>query len=187
MKFAFFTFLGDSLPIAKRLIDEGNEVLVGQVSSSEKLKVEGWFGAKEAPEKKRRRLSLYNNILDKLDADELIKRLIFERDKNKEDYFVFVDHNNLCEYGEKLLSLGFSGLIPNRDDYEREKDRTKAKAFVEKNYDMLEVPESFSFKYIQEGIDLVDDSGDCWVLKSNGNLGTTIVPGLMILDLIIWK
>src|SRR5215467_13354334 len=121
MKFAFFTFSGHSFPIAKRLEDEGNEVIVGQVSAPEKLKISGWQGTKESPEEKKRRLSLYDNMISKCDADELLKTLRFEKDKNKEDTFVIVDHNNLCEYGEKLLSLGMTGFIPNREDYEREK------------------------------------------------------------------
>jgi hypothetical protein len=176
MKFAFFTFLGDGLPIAKRLLDEGNEVLVGQVSSPSKLKVDGWMALEETPEKKKRRLSMYNGIIEKIDADALLKQLRFEKDKGMEDYFIILDHNNLCEYGEKLLALGFTGLIPNRADYELEKDRAKAKKFVEKNYDCLEVLESHSFKKAEDGIVFTNDSEDLLVLKSNGNLGITIVP-----------
>ena len=176
MKFAFFTFSGYSLPIAKRLLDEGNEVLVGMISTPEKLNVDGWQGRKESAEEKKRRLSLYDNILDKLDADTLLKQLRFNKDKDKDEYFIVVDHNNLCEYGEKLLALGFTGFIPNRADYELEKDRAKAKKFVEKNYDVLQVPEGYSLKKAQEGIDLVNDSDNLWVLKSDGNLGATIVP-----------
>lgn len=174
MKFAFFSFSGYSFPIAKRLIDEGNEVLVGQVSAPEKLNVSGWQGRKESSEEKQRRMSLYDGILDKLDADVLLRQL--KNSKDLSDYFVVVDHNNLCEYGEKLLALGALGFIPDRADYEREKDRAKAKKFVEKNYDILKVQEGYSFKKAQDGIELINESDDLWVLKSDGNLGATIVP-----------
>lgn len=173
MRYAFFTFSGHSFPIAKRLVDEGNEVVVGQVARPELLKVSGWQGRKETPEERRRRLSLYDGMgVEKVDADELIRRLRADISS----WFVVTDHNNLCEYGEKLLSLGAMGFISNRADYDREKDRAAAKKFVEKNYDMLEVPESFALKSAADGIDLVSDSDCCWVLKSNGNVGETIVP-----------
>lgn len=173
MKYAFFTFSGHSFPIAKRLVDEGNEVVVGQVSAPEKLKVSGWQGKRESLEERRRRLSIYDGMgVEKLDADALLQQL----KKNVSDWFVITDHNNLCEYGEKLLAMGAMGFISNREDYDREKDRKAAKAFVEKNYDMVEVPESISLKSASDGVDLVSDSDDCWVLKSNGNIGETIVP-----------
>jgi hypothetical protein len=174
MKYIFFTFSGHSLPIAKRLIDEGNEVEVGQVSRPEKLNVKGWQAHKETPEEQRRRLSLYDGIIEKQDADKLLNNLRFNKDK--EDIFVVLDHNNLCEYGEKLNSMGYIGLIPLREDYTMEKERTAAKNFVEKNYSLLQVPESKEFKKAQDGIDLVEDSDELWVLKSNGNIGDTIVP-----------
>lgn len=177
MRYALFTFSGYGLPIAKRLIDEGNEVLVGVVSTPEKLKVSGWQGKKESPEERRRRMSLYDGIIEKQDADQLIRQLRYELDKDAEDWFVIVDHNNLCEYGEKLLSIGATGLLPTRADYDREKDRGAAKKFVEKNYDgVLELPESVSLKKIADGISMIEDSNELWVLKSNGNIGPTIVP-----------
>lgn len=172
MKYAIFTFSGYSLPIAKRLQDEGNEVVVGQISDSAKLKVDGWQGQKETPEEKQRRLSLYDGILEKQDADKLIRELR----SDIKDYFVITDHNNLCEYGEKLLSLDAIGFISNRADYDREKDRAAAKKFVQKHYELLELPEAAELKKAQDGIDLVEDSSDLWVLKSNGNVGATIVP-----------
>lgn len=176
MRFAFFTFSGNSLPIAKRLQDEGNDVIVGQVARAEKLNVEGWQSKKETTEERRRRLSLYDNMIEKLDADELVKKLRFDSDKNKSEIFVVVDHNNLCMYGEKLDAMGCVGLIPTFEDYEREKNRLKAKKFVEKYYDALELPEAKELKRVEEGIELVEDGRDLWVLKSNGNLGSTIVP-----------
>lgn len=176
-RFAFFTFSGYSLPIAKRLQDEGNDVLVGVVLAPEKLNVSGWQGKKETKEEKECRLSLYDNMLEKQDADKLIKQLSFEKDKGTtDDLFVVVDHNNLCEYGDKLNALGLTGLVPLREDYEREKDREAAKKFVEKYYDILDIPESYSLKSAEDGVDLVEDSDDMWVLKGNGNVGETIVP-----------
>lgn len=177
MKYAFFTFSGYSFPIAKRLHDEGNEVVVGVVSAPEKLKVSGWQGKKESPEERRRRMSIYDGMIEKTDADALVRQLRHDFDKGTaEDWFVVVDHNNLCEYGEKLLDFGAIGFIPNRADYDREKDRAAAKKFVEKNYDCLELPESMSLRRVEDGIAAVEGSDDLWVLKSNGNIGATIVP-----------
>lgn len=178
MKYIFLTFSGYSFPIAKQLLDEGNDVIIGQIKDPADLQIDGWQGEEEAPERKKRRLEVYAGILKKLDGNALLKKMQFIADKPKgvEDYFVVLDHNNLCRYGDKILAMGFTGFIPNSSDYEREKDRKAAHIFVKKHYPKISVPKNFPLKKVQDGIDLVSDSDNLWVLKSNGNLGETIVP-----------
>lgn len=185
MKYVFFTFTGYSFPIALQLIHEGNDVVVGQIRDSSELDCDGWQGKKEAPEEKKRRLSLYDGILNKQNANHVLKSLQWEADRGGiKDTFVVVDHNNLCKIGDDLLKMGCLGLIPNSDDYKREKDRKASQDFVKKNYGgKLKILESFSLKKADDGKKIVEESDHLWVLKSNGNLGETIVPKTTSIEL----
>jgi len=177
MKYIFITFTGASFSIAKRLIDEGNEVMVGQVRDPDELRIKGWQADKESPEKRNRRLSLYDGMLDKIDANYALQKMQHIADIGKaEEYFVVLEHNNLCRYGEKILKMGFTGLLPNYEDYDREKDRVAAHVFVETYYPNLHLLPSQSLTKAADGISLVQQSDDLWVLKSNGNFGNTVVP-----------
>lgn len=186
MRYVFFTFNGYSMPMAKRLQDEGNEVVVAQIGRPESLDIDGWQGEKEEPEVRRRRLSLYDGILDKQDAKKALRDLEWDADRgrNPSATFVVVDHNNLCKFAEKVAALGYSGLLPDTSDYDREKDREASQEFVKKNYSgQLKVIESQSLKSADDGIAIVEDSDKLWVLKSHGNLAETIVPKTMSLEL----
>jgi hypothetical protein len=173
-KFVFFTFTGASLAIAKQLQDEGQDVTVAMVQKPEQLGIDGWQGKKEDPETQKRRLSLYNGILKKYKADKVYQAL--KKIKNKENYFVVTDHNALYNWGKALLKLGYTGFMQNVDDYDREKDREAAHEFVKKYYQDIHLMESFQFDNIEEGITAVEESDHLWVLKSNGNIGETIIP-----------
>lgn len=184
MKYIFLTTSGYSFPIAKQLVDEGREVIVGQVKDPADLHVDGWQGKPEDPEETKRRLSLYDGMLEKLDGNYLMRRMRYIADAGKaSDYFVVVDHNNLCRYGEKIAEMGFVGLVPNEADYQREKDREAAHAFVRANYRDVHIMESTSLSKADEGVALVNDSDCLWVLKSNGNLAETIVPKVADIEL----
>jgi hypothetical protein len=178
VKYIFLTFCGYSFPIAHRLQSAGADVIVGHVQNSEELNVEGWQGRKEHPEERKRRLSIYDGLLDREDANKVLRRMQFIADQGRQkDYFVVIDHNNLGPtYGEKVARMGFTGLVPNTDDYKREKDREAAHKFVEANYEQISTLPSESLKKVRDGIAMVEDSEDLWVLKSNGNLGETVVP-----------
>jgi hypothetical protein len=177
LKYIFISFTGASFSIAKKLIDEGNDVIVGQVRWSESLKTKGWQSAKESPELRRRRLSLYDGMLKKLDADDVIRDMRYIAQAGKaEDYFVVLEHNNLAGYGEKILKMGFVGMIPNMEDYEREKNRGEAQEFVRTYYDSVGLLPSQEFSSVADGIGFVEKNTELLVLKSNGNFGNTIVP-----------
>lgn len=186
MRYVFFTFNGYSMPMAKRLQDEGNEVLVAQIARPDSLGIDGWQSQKEDPEVRRRRLSLYDGILDKKDAEKVLRDLAWDADRgrNQSATFVVADHNNLCKFAERVARLGYTGLLPDTSDYEREKDREASQEFVNKHYNgQLKVIESQSLKSAEDGIAIVEGSDKLWVLKSHGNLAETIVPKTMSLEL----
>ena len=76
MKYIIFTYDGFGFPIAKQLQDEGHEVIVGQVEDfkSTLTKIERRRNGEELSIDKKRRLSLYKNIIDRIPADLLIKK-----------------------------------------------------------------------------------------------------------------
>src|SRR5690242_2058943 len=98
MKYIIFTYAGEGLPIAKHLQDEGQEVIVGVVENKTAVltraekKIEEAEGALE----KKRRLSLYKNLVNKIPAEELLRKM--KRIKNPQEYFVFFDYNSLFRY-----------------------------------------------------------------------------------------
>lgn len=94
MKHRIFTFSGDALPIVRKLQQEGCEVVVGMVDDKTEI-----HSAKEGdlrPENadaKRRRLALFDGLVEKRPADLLIREMQgYER---LEEYFVFFDRNHL--------------------------------------------------------------------------------------------
>jgi len=170
--YVFFTFYGESLPIAYHLQEEGNEVYVGQVSDWSKLNIEQ--DEKEAD--KNKRLSLYDGMLKKYDADKLTKALL--RVKDKENYFIFCDFNYLYPYAEQFKKAGFRGLFPTKSDYELEKDRNKAKEFVKNHYPIFSEQEVHEFSNIEDAIGFLNEENQdgLFVLKGNSPGASTVVP-----------
>jgi phosphoribosylamine-glycine ligase len=179
--YIFITFDGASMPIAKQLKDEGNKVIVGQIQETKDLKTTGWLSEEEDPKVKKQRLSVYDGLLEKNDADSLLNWMKGVKDKN--NYFVIVDHNNLAAYGEKINAMGFTGLIPLMEDFDREKDRKSSQDFVKKNYPDLLIPTSQSFKKVDDALKFLEDTEKFWVLKSLGNFGETVIPDTGDLEL----
>ena len=177
MKYVFFTLGGNLLSIAKRLSDEGNEVLVGMLRSDSQMEIPG-VKDKETSQEKIRRMSLYDGMIDKHSVESVFRELGKVRNRDKGDYFFFFDYNDLYNISERALKMGFTqGLFPTKFYYLMEKERSRAKSFVKANYPSISVADSFSFKIIQEGIDFIGDTEDkVYVLKSNGNAGGTVVP-----------
>lgn len=170
--YVFFTYDGTGLPISWNLKKLGQKVLVGYVNDLKKHKI---GKDREDKESKRRRLSVYNGILDKMDADVLAQQLGKVRDKS--DIFIFFDTNKLWRISEYLVSKGFTtGLFPSQWDFELEKNRTKAKEFVKKYYPGVEIPETKEFDKTEDAIDFLQESNSVWVLKSEGDHVFTIVP-----------
>lgn len=175
MNYIFITYDGAPFPIAKQLMDEGNQVLVSMVNSPKDLGVESGLSAEGSSEEKRRRLSIYDGILNKIPLEQLFAMM--EKIPNKDDWFVFFDYNNLYKLSDRALKMGFTkGLFPNKEDFDREKDRNAAKAFVKKHYTKLKVAETTGFKKIDDAIKFLNEKGGFFALKSDGNYVDTVVP-----------
>src|SRR2546423_1701866 len=111
MKYRIFSYSGDSLPIAHRLQKEGCEVIVGMVHDKKTVHSEkkGLFQP-EDPEVKRRRLALFDGMVDKRPAEELILEMLTY--KEPEEYFVLFDWNYLFQYAAQVAHLPFHGNFP---------------------------------------------------------------------------
>ena len=83
MKYIIFTCDGYGLPIAHHLLQEGNEVIVGQVINKKTTltKVESRSNNEESALDQKRRLNLYKNMIEKVPADVLVRRM--KRIKNR--------------------------------------------------------------------------------------------------------
>jgi len=177
MKFVFFNLEPYPLPLAAHLIVEGYEVLVGTLQSANRLMITG-LKSTESTEDKKQRLSIYDGLIKKQTADEILKFLWNVPKNERDDYFIFFDYNNMYNIAEQCLKMGFkNGLFPTKWYYRMEKERAMAKKFVKENYKDIKVAESIDFKTVQDGIKFINDSEDkIYVLKSNGNQAGTIVP-----------
>lgn len=175
--YAFITRDFHILPVADRLLDDGKNVVVGMVQEEEN---------KKTPEgKSEARLSLYDGILDKHDADDVIEWLEKLPDDEKGDWFLMFDYGDLYEYSERALKAGFTkGIFPTEEGYELEKDRTKGKEFAKKHYPALKVAEAHEFKKVDDAIKfLEEDKENIYVLKSEGSNAETVVPQTEDVDL----
>lgn len=174
LNFIVFTYDGTMLPIAHKLEKEGNRVIVGMIHDKKRILLPEEEYKPENPEKKEQRLSLFDNLIEKYSADEVLK--IMKRIKDKENWVVLTDSNSNFYYTELALEMGYSkGIFPLQEDREMEVDRKKAKDFVKEHYEGIEVAEVKTFKTVEEGIQFLNDSDDLWVLKSQGDAGDTIV------------
>lgn len=175
MNFIVFTCDGSILPVAHKLEKEGNRVIVGIIENKKDILLPTEEYKTENPEKKKIRLSIYDGLLDKFSADEVLK--IAKRIKDKENWIVLTDSNSNFKYTQKALEMGFTkGIFPTQEDREMEVDRTKAKEFVKQHYPDIKVAEVQSFSKIQEGIEFLNQSEEIWVLKSQGDCGDTVCP-----------
>lgn len=174
MKYVIFSFDGGIFPIARQLVEEDNGVWVCQVNNGKDLGVESWIND-ENPERKERRLSLYDGILKKHSLSSTLTML--ENVREKDDYFVIFDYNTFCNISEKVLKMGFKkGHFPTVEDFNREKERKEAKEFVQKNYKHLKLIDYQEMSGVDNVIKFIEESDKLWVIKSDGNLGETIVP-----------
>jgi hypothetical protein len=176
MKYYIFTYDGCAYPIAKQLQEEGNVVYITQINDSKDLGVESGINAEEKPEKKKRRLSIYEGVMHKTKPEDMMKMMRAE--KNKDDCYVIFDFNNLWKYAEKVLEMGYkNGNFPLESDFEREKNRNAAKNFVKKHYKGIKVAETYKFNKIEDAIQFLNENTDRqFALKSDGNFVKTVVP-----------
>lgn len=168
-----FSFDGISFGVFHKLIEEGNNVIIAQLQSKKDLGDED----DEDPEAKRRRLSLYDGILDKRDAHDVLKAM--KDIEHKDEWIVWFDFNCMGIMAEQVLAMGFTkGLFPTVEDTTLEKDRNKAKEIIKKHYPDLSLGEVQEFSKVTDALKFLDETDGIYVLKGNSdNDGAkTIVP-----------
>ena len=166
MKYICLTYDGHGLPVFYKLLLEGNDVIVGQVKELEHM-------PKEEEELKKRRLSLYDGMVEKIDADELIERM---RKENPDDWFVICDFSYVYPYAEKLKKMGFKGILPTREDFEFEEDRNKAKEYVFRKYKIFSQQDVQEFDDIKEALDFLKKSEKIYGIKGFNPEAPTYFP-----------
>jgi phosphoribosylamine-glycine ligase len=179
MRFVFFT--SDNLinPVAQKLLQEDNEVTVGQIRDLKFTLTEDELRndvKKEDQENKKRRLSMGNGIIESKDAVDVIKALSALSKLNPEDYFVGADLNTCFAFTQKAYEQGFTGMLPLEEDRRLEVARDEAKKIVQENYPDLNITECQEFDKAEDGIQFLEESDKIWVLKSKGDTGETVCP-----------
>ena len=175
MKYVFITYSGLSLPIAYKLQQEGNEVLVGQIEDiKEYVMEEESKKESESNFNRTRRLQLYKNIVKLQPAEKIIELLLSV--KNHQDYFVLFEENNLYRWADKIRHLNLHGNFPTKEDYLFEVDRDFSKGFVKKHYQKLYIPEVKEFSKAADAINFLKETNDIWVLKGKHDHAKTYVP-----------
>lgn len=173
LQFIWFTFDHVGTSIARKLIEEGNTLILAEIQDASELKND----KKEDAEKKKERLALFNGLIQKHDAKEVLKKMA--KIKNKDEWIVIFDFNHLWRYSEAVLKMGFKqGFFPTKKDFDFEQDRDASKKFVQEHYPDLNVAEVHEFKTVEEGISFLesDTSGNIYVLKSFDEAGSTVLP-----------
>lgn len=161
---------GSGFPVAQHLQLEGKEVIVGQVQDKSELKT----GEKEEPEDKKKRLTSFEGIVKKYPADKLVKAL--KKVKNKDDYYIYCDRNNLWFYAEQLVKAGFkNGIFPTKADFDLEKEREQAMSFVEDHYTDIQIIPFQKVSTVEEARTLVEEAETPLVIQSEGDFVNTVV------------
>jgi hypothetical protein len=187
MKYIIFTFDGGGFPIAKHLQDEGHEVIVGQVEERKATltRAEKRSNGEEGVLEKKRRLALYKNLVERVPADLLIKRM--GRIKNPKEFFVLFDFNNLFRYADQVRDMGFNGHFPTEQDRLFEVDRDAAKEFIKKYYPNIVITEKHEFRSIRRAKKFLRETKDVWVLKGKAQSAPTFVPEVNDPELARWQ
>ena len=182
MRYIVFTFDGYGLPIAWRLKHEGAEVLVAQVENQSDVLSELERNlSEEEKEEKRRRLSLYDGLLDKAPANKVIRDLCKQKDRS--DTFLFFDLNHLFKFAEEVSGLGYPGNYPTSLDYMYEIDRELAKKTVRENYPSVRVGDNYRFDKVDDALTFLESTDEVWVLKGLEEDARTVVPDVDDCDL----
>lgn len=176
MKYIVFTFDGSGTPVAQHLQMEGQDVVLAQVESMRSLASADEKSHGEGRNDKGMRLSIFDGIVKKKPAEELLKEM--KTYKNPQDYFVYFDTNGLYAFAEQIKDLGFNGNFPTREDYMYEMDRDKAKEFVKKYYSKLNIARKKEFTSISDAKKFLSDTDEVWVLKGNGDETNAFVPDI---------
>lgn len=175
MKYVFITYSGLSLPVAYKLQQEGNEVIVGQIENIKDYVMEEEINsATESELNRERRLSLFKNMVNTMPAEQAVE--ILKSAAKPQEYFVFFEENNLYRWADKVRHLNVHGNFPTKDDYLFEVDRERAKAFVREHYQRLHTPEVKEFSKTADAIHFLKDTTEIWVLKGKHDHAKTYVP-----------
>src|SRR2546423_8953517 len=178
MKYVVFTYSGYGLPIAWKLQQEGQDVLVAQVQDEAEI-ISGI--SSEGDEERERRLSLYDGLLEKRSAEQVMARL--RKIKQRQEFFAFFDLNHLFRYAEQVRDIGLHGNFPTQQDYEFEIDREWAKDFVALHYKGVRVGHHERFSTITDAAEFLSNSEEMWVLKGLKEDARTVVPDVDDVDL----
>lgn len=164
------TFDASGMAIAQHLTEEGKNSIVGQVQDKKELEKDD----DEKPEDKKKRLAIFDGMVKKYPADRLVKAL--KKVKNKDEYFIYCDRNDLWVYAEQLLKAGFTkGIFPTKEDFEFEKGREEAMEFVEKYYPDIQIIPHQKVKTVEEAKQIVEEADTPLVIQSEGDFVNTIV------------
>ena len=175
MKYRIFTYSGDALPIALKLQQEGCEVVVGMVHDKSAIHsaTEGGL-QRENAEAKRRRLALFDGLVEKRPANLLIEEMRGYHDP--EEYFVFFDRNHLFRFSDRVADIPFRGNFPTEADYLFERNRDQAKQLVRQHYPRLHVPDVEPFDDVLEALEFLKSTEQLWVLKGQDDSVKTFIP-----------
>ncbi len=161
---------GSGMPIAHHLQQEGHKVIIGQVQDKSELEPD----AKEPPEDKKQRLQQFDGILTKYPADKLVKAL--KKVKNKDEYYIYCDRNNVWPYAEQLQKAGFkNGTFPTKKDFDMEKEREEAMNFVEEFYPDVQIIPHQKVSTVEEARQIVEEAETPLVVQSEGDHVFTVV------------
>jgi hypothetical protein len=175
MKYVFITYSGLSLPVAYKLQQEGNDVVVGQIENIKDYVMEEEIKrASESDINRERRMKLFKNMVKLIPAEQAVELL--RNAKNPKDYFVFFEENNLYRWADKVRDLDIEGNFPTKEDYLFEVDREYSKNFVKQNYQRLYTPEVREFSKVADAISFLKETNDIWVLKGKHDHARTYVP-----------
>lgn len=175
MKYIFFSFTGLAYPLAYQLQNEGHEVKVGVIEDiKDYVMEEDMASAHEDDHTRTTRLQLFDGLLDKNTADEVVE--IMKKIENPREYFVFFEENNLYRWADKVRDLGFEGIFPTRENFLFEVDRQKAKEFVKIHYKKLYTPEVVEFSKREDAYKFLETTEEMWVLKGNADGAKALIP-----------
>lgn len=179
MKFICFTYDGSILPVAKKLMDEGNDIMIGMIENSKNIftqeQLDNGAWKREPSDKMEERFKLYDGVLEKETAERLLKKM--KGIKNKEEWFILADSNNCFRFCQDAYDMGFTnGYFPTEEDRDFEENRTKAKDFVKEHYEGIEIGMVQKFEDIETAKEFLATTDKMWVLKSQGDTGDTVLP-----------
>ena len=177
MNYVLFMYDHYSFPLAFQLKDEGHNVIVAMIEKAKDLKAPDVVDD-ETKREQEERLEVGDGMIDKMSQKDALELLRKVPDKEKSDYFFMFEHNDVYTIVKELLELGYTkGLFPTSFYFRLEREREFGKKVVEEFFDTVKVAEHFPFEKVADGIKHIEDSEEAvWVLKSNGNVGKTVVP-----------